>query len=137
MTQTPDVVYAEQMAGVERRMGLDPIHELLAKRQEFVEQVADLRAQYGSFGTFDPMRKSTLSTIKMQIRAEAVAGGVKKTEACLDEEAHADARYVEFITSATQGRADLAVLEAKIEHIDATIYRANVIARYLSAEAAL
>jgi len=137
MAQTPDVVYAEKMADVETRMGLDPIHELLAKRQEFVEQVADLRARYGSFGTFDPMRKATLSQIKMLIRAQSVAAGVKKTEACLDEEAHADARYVEFITSATQGRADLAVLESKIEHIDATIYRANAIARYLSAEAAL
>lgn len=137
MTQTPDVVYAEKMAGIEARMGLEPIHELLARRQELVEQVADLRARYGSFGTFDAMRKATLSQIKMQIRAQAVASGVKKTEACLDEEAHADARYVEFITTATQGRADLAVLESKIEHIDATIYRANVVARYLSAEAAL
>ena len=118
-------------------MGLDPIHELLARRQELVEHVADLRAQYGSFGTFDPMRKSTLSQIKMLIRAQAVASGVKKTEACLDEEAHADSRYIEFIASATKGRADLAVLESKIEHIDATIYRANAVARYLSAEANL
>lgn len=135
--QTPDTVYAEKMAGIETRMGLEPIHELLGRRQVFVEQMADLRARYGSFGTFDAMRKAELSKIKMQIRAQAVAGGVRKTEACLDEEAHADPRYMEFITTATRGRADLAVLESKIEQIDATIYRANVVARYLSAEASL
>lgn len=137
MSQQPDVVYAEKMAGIESRMGLDPIHVLLARRQELVEKMADLRARYGSFGTFDAMRKAELSKIKMQIRAQATAGRVKKTEACLDEEAHADPRYFEVITVATRGRADLAVLEAKIEAIDATIYRANAVARYLSAEASL
>lgn len=137
MSQQADVVYAEKMAGVEERMGLDPIHVLLAKRTELVNEACELRAKYGSFGTWDAIRKSQLSTIKMQLRAQATAAKVKKTEACLDEEAHADGRYVELITEATQDRAALAVLDAKIEAIDATIQRANTVARYLSAEARL
>ena len=134
MTQKPDEVLAKGMADIERKMGLDPLHILLARRQEYVEQAADLRAKYGSFGTFDAMRKSRLSTIKMECRARAVAESRKVTESYLDDEAHADGRYIDIITEATNARAELTIVDAHIEAIDMIIQRANAVARYLTAE---
>lgn len=125
------------MALLEERLGLDPVSEMMARRERLVDQVADLRAKHGSWGTWDHARKTELATIKMVLRAQAQRDGVKVTEASLEDSAHADPRYMEFVTNATVERANLTRLEAKIETIDATIQRANTLTRYLQAEARL
>ncbi len=136
--QTPDRALARSpMADIEDRLGIDPIGELLAERLDLVDQVADLRAVHGSFGTFDAQRKSQLSTIKMSLRAQAVRDKVKKSEAQLEEEARADVGYIDFIAVATSNRAQLARLEARIDAIDATIRRANAVAYFCANEARL
>jgi hypothetical protein len=125
------------MADIENRLGVRPIEELLHERQEAVEQVADLRARHGPFGTWGDHRKSVLSTIKMRLRAELQRDGGKSTEGALEDAAHADPGYMGLIITATQERSRLTLLEAKVEAIDAEIQRANALVRFCASEARL
>ena len=59
------------------------------------------------------------------------------TESAIEQAAHADPRYMEFITHATREKAEWAIAENRITGIGDTILRANAIARYLAAEAHL
>ena len=137
------IVVRSRMAEVEEAIGIPPVEELLAERQQLVERVAELRARHGAFGTFDALRKSKLATIKMLIRAQAQRDGRKAdngkplTNDQIEDEAHAHPDYTEFVIQATRERADLTKAEGLIANIDATIQRANAIARYATAEARL
>ena len=118
----------------EARMGIEPIDQLLAEREHLVNQVVDLRAKYGPFGTWDHLRKITLSVIKGAIRAQAVRDKRKLNNEQVDEEAHAHPDYIELVTVATRERAEWAKLEARVEAIGFRINRGQSIARYLSSE---
>jgi len=130
----PDKLYTPT-GDVESRMGLQPVEELLAERDVLVRKVADLRARHGPFGTYQDLRKIELAQIAQTIRAAALRDSVKLTEAAIDEAAHADPRYIQFVVTATKQRAEWAILEAMIEGIDFTIQRGQAIARFLSVEA--
>lgn len=134
----PDHIVAQTALGeIEARIGLQPLEELLAERDTLVQQVADLRARHGPFGTYQDIRKIQLASIAATLRAKAVAEERKLTEAAIDEAAHADGRYVDFVTMATREKAEWAVAENRIQGIGDTIRRANAIAHYLAAEAHL
>jgi hypothetical protein len=121
---------------VEDRMGIHSLDALLQKRALLIEQVAPLRAKYGSFGTWDALRKIELSKVEAILRGQEPTKG-KWTEGALNTYSHADERYATFVTDATNERATWVVLEAKIEAIDETIMRENAICRYLASEAML
>ena len=125
------------MAEVETRLGVKPIEELLDERSHLVERVADLRARYGSFGTFDHIRKIELSRIEGLLRAEHRRDKVRMTIPEMSAATHSHPDYTDFIIQATRDRAEYVKVEAKIEAIDATIQRANAIVRYLTSEARL
>jgi hypothetical protein len=134
----PDkLVLRSPMADVEHRLGVRPIEEMLALRQEAIEDLATLRARHGSFGTWDHERKTLLATLRMKARAIATRDGLKVTEAWLDDNAHDAPEYYALVTQATQERSQLTLLEAKVEAVDAEIQRANAITRYLTSEARL
>lgn len=136
--QKPDQVIArDARAELEARIGIEPLESLLAERHELVQQVADLRARHGSFGTWGDLRKTELATIAQSIRARAIAETRKMTEAAIEEAAHADPRYVEFITDATRERARLTIAEDRIQAINDRIMRDQALARFVSAEAHL
>lgn len=124
-------------SAVETRMGIEPLEQLQAKRRELVGEIAELRARYGSFGTTDAERKIRLATIRMKVRAQIVADGVKMTEAAIDDMAHSDPGYVQFITETTRGRASLQIQEDEITCIDEAIRRDQSLASFLTAEARL
>lgn len=130
----PKLVARTPMGDMEAKMSLQPIEELLAERDHIVNQVADLRARYGSFGTFDHLRKVELSRIKGLIRAQATRDHRKVNNEQVDEEAHAHPDYIDFITTATVERAKWVRLEAMIDGIDMTINRGQAVARYSTAE---
>lgn len=119
------------------RMGVQPIEEMVAERATLVQQVSELRAKFGSGGTWDALRKMELARLKAKTRAEYVAAGVKPTEAMLDDEAHAHPDYVGFVTDSTRRRAEWVRLEDRITGINDVILRDNAIARHVSAEARL
>lgn len=122
---------------VEKRLNLSPIEALLAKRSELVEQVAVLRARHGSFGTRDAERKIKLCTIKMTVRARLVANGAKATDAAVDDMAHSDPAYMEWVTNATREASELQVLEDRIDYINDLIRRDQSLASFLTQEARL
>lgn len=119
---------------VERRAGVEPLAALLAERAELIEVVADLRAKFGSFGTFDHLRKVMLSQIKSKVRLEAMRDKRKVNNDQVDEEAHEDGDYYAFILDATKDRARWVRFEAKIEAIDYRINRGQALLRYISSE---
>lgn len=124
-------------SAVETRMGLSPIEALLNKRSELVEKVAALRARHGSFGTRDAERKVKLCTIKMRVRASLTASGAKATDATVDDMAHCDPAYVEWVTKATIEASELQVLEDRIDYINDLIRRDQSLASFITAEARL
>lgn len=127
----------QALAEIESRMGIEPLDALHAERAKIVKQAAELRAKHGPFGTYDALRKLEWSRIATIIRAQAVLDQVKMTEAAIEQAAHADSRYIDFITNATLEKAQLSILEDRIQAIGDVILRANAIARYLAAEAHL
>jgi chorismate mutase len=133
---TPDRVTTPRtpMGDAEARLGIQPIEELLAERAHLVKQVADLRARFGPGGTWDALRKVEVSRIKAVIIAEAAREKIKVRVEDMDVLAHADARYVSFVTMATQERGRWAILEDQIAGITETINRGQVVARFATAE---
>jgi len=125
------------MGDIEDRMGIVPLEELLAERDDLVQQIAPLRARHGPGGTYNDLRKVELASVAQIIRAGAVRDGVKLTEAAIEETAHADARYVDWVTTATREKAELAVLENRILGISEMVFRGNAVARFLASEAQL
>lgn len=127
------------MAEIEARASVQPIEELLDERATLIQRVANLRAVYGSFGTWEAQRKMMLARLKGQVRAEALRGATarKLTNDQIDDEAHDHPEYMDFITMATKERAAWIVLEAKIEAIDFRVQRGQAVLRFASAEARL
>ncbi len=134
----PDHLHVyDPMAVTERRLGLRPVEELLAERAALTQRMADYRARFGAFGTFDHLRKIELARIAGLIRAQALRDKVKMTAAEVDDAAHSHPDYRDFITEATTQRAEWVKLEAGLEEIDWTIRRGQTIASFLSSEARL
>ncbi len=122
------------MAEAESRAGVQSADELLDERAVLVEKVADLRARYGGFGTFDHLRKIELSRLKGLVRAQSTRDKIKMTNDQIDDEAHAHPDYYDFITTATKERAQWTKLENQIESITARLNRGQAILRYVSSE---
>lgn len=125
------------MGDSEARMGIVPLEDLLAERDEIVSQLARLRALYANGGTFDALRKIELSKAAAVVRAQAALEGKKVTEAYLDEMAHCADGYILFITEATSQRADWIRLEEQLAGIDFTVNRGQAVAKYVTAELSL
>ena|SRR6266550_4063577 len=137
--QHPDVVTTpvSRLAEIESRMGIPTLDSLLAERDELVSSAAPLRARHGPGGTYPDLRKIELAKIAQIIRASAIRDGVKMTEAAIEEAAHADPRYIEYVTEATKQKAQLAIAENRIQGVNETVYRGNAVARFLASEAQL
>ena len=131
------VLARSPMRDTEVRLGVQPVEEALAERAVLVERVADLRARFGSFGTFDHLRKIELARLAGLVRAQAVRDKVKMTAAEVEDATHSHPDYRDFITAATARRAEWVKVESQIEAIDAAIQRSNAIIRYVTSEARL
>ena len=114
---------------VEVALGVKPLSELLDEREHLIGKIATLRAKYGAFGTFDHERKILLAKLKTTLRAAVLDNKAKLTDAAVDEKAHAEPEYVDFIIAATRDRAEWIKLEAQVEAIDYTINRGQAVLR--------
>lgn len=119
---------------IELRAGVEPIASLLDQRRHVVNKIAELRAVYGSFGTWDHTRKSELSRIKSLIRLQALKDNRKMNNDQVDEEAHEHPDYTRFVSLATKERAEYFRLEAQVEDIDFRINRGQALLRYVTSE---
>jgi len=122
---------------VEHRMGIEPISELLARRDRLVRDGARLRARHGPFGTWDSERKMVLEKGAAVIRARAAARGTKITESQIESEKHTADEYVAFLTESLSEKSDWLILENEIQSINDLVNRGQAISRYLAAEIAL
>jgi len=119
---------------IENRIGITHLDDHLQMWYSLSAQAAPLRALYGSFGVWDHERKANLSAIRMMLRAKAVEAGEKKTEAQLDEEAHAAPGYIAFVSKAVEERTKLAELEAELQGVEWAIRREDALIRYAARE---
>ncbi len=122
---------------IEARIGIQGIEELHNQRRHLVAMSALLRARHGPFGTWEAIRKSSLCTIRSHVRAQHLAAGTKATEAALDDVAHVAQDYKALVTTATEERAQLAVIDNQITDINDLIYRDNTLIFHLTAESKL
>lgn len=127
--------YGTTTEEIELRVGIEPIDQLLGMRRSVVDAIANLRAVYGPFGTWEHQRKGELSRIKSLIRLQAMKDSRKLNNDQVDEEAHEHPDYAAFVIRATRERADYFRLEAKVEDIDYRINRGQALIRYVSSEA--
>lgn len=129
------IVARSPMRLTEERLGVVPIDSLLAQRTELVGEIADLKAVYGAWGTFEHIRKMELARLSGLVRATSLRDKEGKiTQGEIDNRAHDHPDYRDLITQATKDRAMLYKLESKIEGIDQTIQRANAVIRYTTSE---
>jgi chorismate mutase len=133
----PDHILATSLGDIETRMGLPSIESLLAERDTLVKEVALLRAKHGPFGTWGDLRKIELAKWAASIRAKAVLEERKLTEAAIEEAAHSHPMYVDFVTQGTSEKARWIEAENRIQGIEDTINRGNVVGRYLAQEIGL
>jgi hypothetical protein len=119
---------------MELRAGVEPLSQLLDERRHLVDKVADLRAKFGSFGTWDHLRKIEISRLKALVRLEAMQSKAKMTNDMVDEEAHQHPDYTQFVTLATRQRAEWFRLESQIEAIDFKINRGQGLLRFATYE---
>ena len=117
----------EQEAEV--RAGITPLDHLLDEWHTLTERTATLWAKFGAYGVAEHERKRTLTIIASAIRARATETG-KKTEAQIDQEAHALC-LAEMLT----GRAELFRLERQMDAIQFRIQRGQGLLRMVAAEA--
>jgi hypothetical protein len=68
------------------------------------ENPADLEAFYGPGGFVEPLRKIVLSNCREIERAKAITENLKTTESRLDDLAHVNSAYVDFIIAHLEGR---------------------------------
>lgn len=122
---------------MEAKAGIQPLEELLAERDVIVKKLAPLRAKYGPGGTYADLRRIKLAKVAAIIRAEAARDKVKLTQAQIEDMAHADPRYVDFVVTATQERERWIRGENAMQDIQDTIMRGQAIARMYAAEAHL
>ena len=126
--------YGTTTEEIELRIGIEPIEGLLNMRRSVVDKIAELRAIYGAFGTWEHRRKGELSRIKSLIRLQAMKDNRKMNNDQVDEEAHEHPDYTVFIVNATRERSEYFRLEAKVEDIDYRINRGQALIRYVSNE---
>ena len=122
---------------IEARLSIQPIEELHDQRRLLVEKHAALKADHGSFGKWDHKRKTLLAGVKMKLRAQYVANGVKISNDQLDDEAHAHPDYIVFVTDSTLKAAEWIRAENAIQEINELVQRDNLLGRHASQEARL
>lgn len=122
------------MGEIERKMGIEPIENLLDERRRLVDQVAELRAKHGPWGAWDALRKVQLAQAKMKLRLSYRDAKVKASNDAIDDEAHADDEYVDFVRLTLTERTKWVKLEERITAIDFQINRAQMVGRYLTSE---
>ncbi len=106
----------------EQSFGAEPIDVLLSDLDNTEEEWADSAALFGAGGLFDAQRKAKLCTVAMEIRDMLFKQGGKATESLIDQMAHADKQYIEWLDDMQLRRAQWLAMDA---HRDGLVLRIN------------
>ena len=88
---------------------------------------APLQARYGPGGTFEADRKTYLCTLRDAVRADAQAKNIKMTVDAIDDAAHAQTGYAEYLGHALAERTVLAEMDAQRTALDHRIALAKAL----------
>lgn len=89
------------------------LQELASTEQKWAEGAA----LFGPFGLADNQRKIFLEKTGLEIRNSKLGANEKVTEAFLDQAAHADTEYAEYVTDMVLAKAQWLVLDQTRERL--------------------
>lgn len=124
--------FAQMRADMELSNGAEPLDELLAELDATEDEWAAGWALYGPGGLLGDLRKSLLDATAQELRTAALklnTTGQKITDGLIDEMAHADESYREFIDEHIARRKDWIKLDKRRTQIEMRINRGQAMLR--------
>lgn len=114
-----------------------PVERLLAERRAILPEFIELDAMHGRSGKWAEIRKMLWCSIAVRIREEAKAKNVKMTEAEIEQRAHADPEYEEFLARCIDEHKAWTTLDARLTEIEYRKVRGDRLLNLATAEARL
>jgi hypothetical protein len=128
---------SEAMTALEAKAEAESLEELHQERREIVSELAALEALHGMNGLWDDKRRSLRAAIATEIRDRMAAEGKKVTEGLIEDMAHADHRYTDFIDHGLADRMQYLQLKVRRDEIQERIRNRELTLTAYSAEARL
>lgn len=114
-----------------------PVERLIAERRALLPEFIELDAMHGRSGKWAELRKQLWCSIAVRIREDAKAAGVKMTEAEIEQRAHADPEYAEFLAQCIDEHKAWTTLDARLTEIEYRKVRGDRLLNLATAEARL
>jgi hypothetical protein len=112
--------------------GAEPLDELLAELDATENEWANGGALYGDRGLLNDIRKSLLDATAMELREQILklnTTGQKVTEAMIEQMAHADENYRQFLDEHVIRKAEWIKLDSQRKKIEMRINRGQAMLR--------
>lgn len=113
-------------ADMELSNGAEPLDELIAELDRTEDEWANGGALYGDRGLLNDVRKSLLDATAMQLREQILklnTTGQRITEAMIEQMAHADESYRQFLDEHVIRKAEWIKLDSQRKKIEMRVNR--------------
>lgn len=120
---------------VEQSVGVESFEELVYTRKQLQREGREDEALYGPYGLWDERRRALRGVIADELRETARVGGIKMTEAAIEDQACADIRYQNALNEAHHGKMRYLDRAALIREIEDRIRNRDLLLRMHIAEA--
>lgn len=118
--------FAQLRADMELSNGAEPLDELLAELDATEDEWANGGALYGDRGLLGDLRKALLDATAMEVREQLLklnTTGQKITDGFIEQMAHADENYRQFLDEHVIRKAEWIKLDARRKKIEMRINR--------------
>ena len=130
-----DIIFAQdRFDEAQARCGVQPVDELLHQREMLISSHSTLLAKHQSYNIFDAERKKRLAVAALRVRDDLLAKGEKLTEKAVEDRAHADPAYQQFLSDWVVEGAQAVVVQDKIDAITERIRRGGLVMRAHASE---
>ncbi len=119
---------------IEAKAQVEPLDELLARRDCVVEDLAPLYAKFGPFGTAEAELSAEVARVNGLLRAMAAVEGKKTSEEALKMGARCHPDVIGMIAQHTTGRSRYFRLNAEMQDIEFRVSRGQAVLRCYAAE---
>lgn len=123
---------SQMRADMELSNGAEPLDELLAELDRTEDEWANGGALYGDRGLLGDLRKALLDATAMEIREQVLklnTTGQKVTDGMIDQMAHADESYRQFLDEHVIRKAEWIKLDVQRKKIEMRINRGQAMLR--------
>lgn len=137
VTDEPRRLWRKNDADYEAAHGMEPLEDIHAEEAGERDDYIALAPLHGPRDRWEKRRKIKLALVKKRLRLnwDTEVPGVKMTEAALDDWAHADESYVEFVEAGIADGSRYEDLELRRANRETRAYRGQVIGRLRTSEA--